>query len=147
MKITGKTRLEARLTAHAVALLLFMASPGSHAEDSANAAGAPPSSPKSVQVGELRFQVTSLRVSVPQPHSGDSEATLSIVIENTGPRPIALDYQGGTGNVTDDHGYKYPEFASREEVSGLPRAEGQHADVSMVIDPGTHVGAQLRFVR
>jgi len=94
------------------------------------------------RVGDLSFQVTSLRVSEDRKFSFTSWATISMTIRNNGKTPIALNYVWEKSRLVNVHGYVWHDNNDRA-VIGLPVELDRSASVKSVIEPGSELNATI----
>lgn len=100
-------------------------------------------------VGDLAWQVVSLRVTQPQPYRGSSlysNAFVTLQIRNTSAVPVALNYVSDSGRVVDDRGYVY-EQNWMTTVEGVGLATKSEASSEYVIPPGSAITARIMLPR
>jgi len=103
--------------------------------------GHDPSAATTQQVGDLSFEVASLRVGPAKGHTPrHTGVTATIRIRNNGTSPVALNYKRRSYNVTDSRGYGYAlyreHYTGVAGVTGMAVSDEKRADTSGVLRPG-----------
>lgn len=102
-----------------------------------------PGTSEELAVGDLVFQVTSLRVQQPNPH-GSSEATVSLQVRNTGASPVSLCLKWDSFRLVNDLGYSWGERNRySNKVSGVCVSKGNTASTSYVVRPDDVLRMQI----
>ena len=105
--------------------------------------GHDPSAAATQQVGDLSFEVASLRVGPAQGYTPRHlGVTTTIRIRNNGASPVALNYKLHSFNATDSRGYGYKLHGTSGSstnvrgVTGMATSNSTRADTSGVLRPG-----------
>lgn len=105
-----------------------------------------PGTSEELAVGDLVFQVTSLRVSAPESdHMHFSIATISLQVRNAGDTPQSLCMEEMSARITNDLGYVWGSSAFRNKVTGVCLATQSKASTDYTVAPGKTLRLQLQL--
>lgn len=110
-------------------------------------AGPAPGTSEELVVGDMAFQISSLRVSLPQVtgSSAGTTATVSMRARNLGQAPVALNVVKKTLSLVNDLGYTWPIGDFYSKVSGVGIASERSASTEYVVEPGKELRMQFQL--